>query len=156
MLVPKPTSPSFLLRLLGLARENPDQVRWLAAVVGIFLLIYFLPAGTARFDNAVLEGIRLTHWYAQEHVILCLLPAFFIAGAIAVFVSQASVMKYLGARANKYSPIGVASVSGHDAGRLFLHRAAALSRASTRWAPDWVRPRPSSTPARPSTSWRSC
>ncbi len=56
----------FARRLLSLAQENPDQVRWIGAVVGIFLLIYFLPAGTARFDNAVLEGIRLTHWYAQR------------------------------------------------------------------------------------------
>lgn len=80
-----PASSSFSGRLIDLARENPDQIRWLGAVVGIFLLIYFLPAGTARFDNAVLEGIRLTHWYAQEHVILCLLPAFLIAGAMAAY-----------------------------------------------------------------------
>ena len=54
----------------------------------------------------------LTQWYAREHVILCLVPAFFIAGAISVFVSQASVMKYLGAGANKFLAYGVASVSG--------------------------------------------
>lgn len=81
----QPAAP-FARRLLWLARENPDQVRWIGAVVGIFLLIYFLPAGTARFDNAVLEGIRLTHWYAREHVILCLLPAFVIAGAMACVI----------------------------------------------------------------------
>jgi uncharacterized membrane protein YraQ (UPF0718 family) len=51
-------------------------------------------------------------WYAQEHVLLCLIPAFFIAGAIGVFVSQASVMKYLGPKANKWLAYGVASVSG--------------------------------------------
>jgi hypothetical protein len=51
-------------------------------------------------------------WYAQEHVLLCLIPAFFIAGAIAVFVSQDSVMKYLGANANKVLAYGVASISG--------------------------------------------
>jgi hypothetical protein len=45
-------------------------------------------------------------------VLLCLVPAFFIAGAIAVFVSQASVMKYLGAGAKKVRAYGVASVSG--------------------------------------------
>jgi len=60
----------------------------------------------------VIEALALTKWYAQEHVILCLVPAFFIAGAIAVFVSQASVMKYLGAKANKVLSYGVASVSG--------------------------------------------
>ena len=60
----------------------------------------------------MIEALALTQWYAQQHVILCLVPAFFIAGAIAVFVSQASVMKYLGAKANKVLSYGVASVSG--------------------------------------------
>ncbi|MFO7647904.1 permease [Halomonas campaniensis] len=108
----KPAPSSFSGRLIGLARENPEQVRWLGAVVGIFLLIYFLPAGTARFDNAVLEGIRLTHWYAQEHVILCLLPAFVIAGAMAAYLSQGAVMRYLGPNAPKPVAFGMASISG--------------------------------------------
>ncbi len=60
----------------------------------------------------LLEAFHLAKWYAREHVILCLVPAFFIAGAIAVFVSQASVMKYLGANAPKALAYGVASVSG--------------------------------------------
>ncbi len=77
-----------------------------------FLLAFYLPAGSARFDTAVLESLHLVRWYAREHVLLCLVPAFFIAGAISVFVSQASVMKYLGARANKFLAYGVASVSG--------------------------------------------
>jgi uncharacterized membrane protein YraQ (UPF0718 family) len=59
-----------------------------------------------------MEALHLVKWYAQEHVLLCLIPAFFIAGAIAVFVSQASVLKYLGAKANKILAYGVASVSG--------------------------------------------
>jgi len=71
-----------------------------------------LPLGNGRFDNAVFEALYLTQWYAQEHVILCLIPAFFIAGAISVFISQQSVMKYLGAKANKVLAYGVASVSG--------------------------------------------
>lgn len=84
----------------------------LAAIVVVFLCAYHLPVGRERFDNAVLEALALVKWYAREHVILCLVPAFFIAGAIAVFVSQASVMKYLGAGANKVLAYGVASVSG--------------------------------------------
>lgn len=108
----KPATFAFTGRLLNVAKENPDQVRWLVAVVGIFLLIYFLPAGTARFDNAVLEGIRLTHWYAQEHVILCLLPAFVIAGAMAAYLSEGAVMRYLGPDAPKPVAFGMASVSG--------------------------------------------
>jgi uncharacterized protein len=86
--------------------------RWLALMVGGFLVLFYLPVGTPRFDGAVLEAFHLVRWYAREHVLLCLVPAFFIAGAIAVFVSQASVMKYLGARAHKGLAYGVASVSG--------------------------------------------
>jgi uncharacterized membrane protein YraQ (UPF0718 family) len=84
----------------------------LSAITAVFLVAFYLPVGSLRFDNAVLEGLHLIKWYAQEHVILCLLPAFLIAGAIAVFVSRASVMKYLGAGANKVLAYGVASVSG--------------------------------------------
>ena len=83
-----------------------------AVVVGIFLVCFYLPVGTVRFDNAVLEALFLVKWYAREHVLLCLVPAFFIAGAIAVFVSQASVMRYLGPQAKKVMAYGVASVSG--------------------------------------------
>ncbi len=84
----------------------------LAVIVGIFLACFYLPVGTVRFNNAVLEAFHLVKWYAREHVMLCLIPAFFIAGAISVFVSQASVMKYLGAKANKILAYAVASVSG--------------------------------------------
>ena len=84
----------------------------LAWIVSGFLLCYYLPVGMSRFDNAVMEALHLVKWYAEEHVLLCLVPAFFIAGAIAVFVSQASVLKYLGAKANKVLAYGVASVSG--------------------------------------------
>jgi len=84
----------------------------LVVIAGVFLAFFYLPVGTERFDNAVMEALHLANWYAQEHVLLCLIPAFFIAGAIAVFVSQGSVMKYLGAKANKILAYGVASVSG--------------------------------------------
>ena len=84
----------------------------LTAIIAIFIGCYFLPIGTARFDNAVMEALHLVKWYAQEQVLLCLIPAFFIAGAISVFVSQASIMKYLGAQANKVLAYAVASVSG--------------------------------------------
>jgi uncharacterized membrane protein YraQ (UPF0718 family) len=84
----------------------------LLIIAGVFLVSFYLPVGSARFDNAVLESFALVKWYAREHVLLCLIPAFFIAGAISVFVSKESVMKYLGARANKVLAYGVASVSG--------------------------------------------
>jgi hypothetical protein len=50
--------------------------------------------------------------YAREHVLTCLIPALFIAGAIAVFVSQAAVIKYFGAGARKILSYSVASISG--------------------------------------------
>ncbi|GAB1372845.1 hypothetical protein MASR1M45_29080 [Candidatus Kapaibacterium sp.] len=84
----------------------------LATLGGIFLAFFYLPVGEMRFDNAVFEALYLAKWYAQEHVVFCLIPAFFIAGAITVFLSQQSVMKYLGAKANKVIAYGVASVSG--------------------------------------------
>lgn len=78
----------------------------------IFLVFFWLPVGWDRFTWGIMEALHLTKWYAREHVLLCLAPAFFIAGAIGVFVSQASVMKYLGAKANKVLAYGVAAVSG--------------------------------------------
>jgi uncharacterized membrane protein YraQ (UPF0718 family) len=88
----------------------------LLLIVGGFLLSFYLPVEdlqkSARLSNAFWEALHLVRWYAREHVLLCLVPAFFIAGAIAVFVSKASVMKYLGAGANKVVAYGVASVSG--------------------------------------------
>jgi len=88
-----------------------DRYKFLIVLTG-FLICYFLPIENARFANAVNEALALTKWYAREHVLLCLIPAFFIAGAIVVFVSQASVMKYFGAKANKFVSYTVASVSG--------------------------------------------
>ncbi len=82
---------------------------WLA---GILLVLYFLPVGTPRFDGAVGESLELARWYAREHVILCLIPAFFIAGAIGAFVSQNSVIRYLGGKAKPWVAYSVASVSG--------------------------------------------
>jgi len=84
----------------------------LSVIVGVFIIFFWLPVGNSRFNGAVIESLALAKWYAQEHVILCLVPAFFIAGAIACFVSQAAVMKYLGAGAKKVLAYGVASVSG--------------------------------------------
>jgi uncharacterized membrane protein YraQ (UPF0718 family) len=84
----------------------------LAIMTAIFLAAFYLPVGMPRFNTALLEAVYLVKWYAREHVVLCLLPAFFIAGAIAVFIKKESVMKYLGARAPKPLAYGVASVSG--------------------------------------------
>jgi len=84
----------------------------LLGLFAAFFGLYFLPVGHARFDGAVLEALHLAKWYAREHVLLCLLPAFFIAGAIGVFVRQNAVMKYFGPKAPKWLSYSVASVSG--------------------------------------------
>ncbi|PKN43286.1 MAG: hypothetical protein CVU60_02715 [Deltaproteobacteria bacterium HGW-Deltaproteobacteria-18] len=89
-----------------------EEWKTLAIIVTVFLACFYLPVGLPRFDNAILEAFHLVKWYAREHVLLCLIPAFFIAGAISVFVSQGAVMKYLGAKANKVLAYGVAAVSG--------------------------------------------
>jgi len=88
----------------------------LVAIVAVFVALYYLPVdwlqASERVENAFWEALHLAKWYAREHVLLCLVPAFFIAGAVVVFVSQAAVMKYLGPKANKVLAYGVASVSG--------------------------------------------
>lgn len=84
----------------------------LLIVLGIFVAAYFIPFGDERVRKAILESFYMIQDYAQKHVLLCLVPAFFIAGAITVFISQASVMKYLGPLANKFLAYSVASVSG--------------------------------------------
>lgn len=88
------------------------ELKYLFWIVFFFLLAYFMPLESARFMEAVTAMLDLTRWYAREHVILCLIPAFFIAGVIAVFISQGSVIKYFGARAKKWVAYSVASVSG--------------------------------------------
>jgi hypothetical protein len=98
--------------------DQPSLIDWktiwkpMSAIVVAFLVFFWLPLDSGRFQQAVISSLALTKWYAQEHVLLCLVPAFFIAGAIACFVSQAAVMKYLGAGAHKVLAYGVSSVSG--------------------------------------------
>jgi len=90
-------------------KEQYKSFLWIA---GFSLFVYFMPLDNSNFNAAIYDALELTKWYAQEHVLLCLVPAFFIAGTIAVFVSQASVVKYFGAKAKKWVAYLVASVSG--------------------------------------------
>ena len=78
-----------------------EQYKSFLWILGFFLFAYFMPIESETFENAIYESLVLAKWYAQEHVLLCLVPAFFIAGVIAVFVSQNAVIKYLGAKAKK-------------------------------------------------------
>ncbi len=91
---------------------NHKELKKLMGMIAIFLLAYFLPVYNLRFIQAINEALALLRWYAREHVLLCLVPAFFIAGVISVFISQAAVIKYLGAKAKKWLAYLVASVSG--------------------------------------------
>jgi hypothetical protein len=84
----------------------------LALLVAAFGLAFFLPIESPRMQGALLEGFWLLKDYARQHVLLCLVPAFFIAGAIGQFVSQGAVLRYLGAKAPRPVAYGVASVSG--------------------------------------------
>jgi uncharacterized membrane protein YraQ (UPF0718 family) len=89
-------------------------------ILGVFLLFFFLPqlfpglvqAKASGLAGAGIEALLMAHDYAREHVLLCLIPAFFIAGAIGNFISAGSVMRYLGAAAKRVTAYAVASVSG--------------------------------------------
>lgn len=84
----------------------------LLLIIGVFLGAYYIPWDSKLIGQAGLEAFMMLQDYARQHVLTCLIPAFFIAGAISVFVSQAAVLKYFGASANKILSYSVASVSG--------------------------------------------
>ena len=88
------------------------EFKILLGLLAAFLGLYFLPMENLRFQGSILEALHLAKWYAREHVLLCLVPAFFIAGAIGVFIRQNAVMKYFGPKASKWLSYSVASVSG--------------------------------------------
>ncbi|PLX07302.1 MAG: hypothetical protein C0594_06400 [Marinilabiliales bacterium] len=92
--------------------EWKNEIRILAWILVIFTAAYFLPLGNESFEVSLFASLDLLKWYAQEHVVLCLLPAFFIAGVISIFVSQGAVLKYFGANAKKWVSYTIASVSG--------------------------------------------
>ena len=92
--------------------ELKKELKILLWITVIFVFAFFMPIESARFNTAIAATLDLVKWYAREHVILCLLPAFFIAGVISVFVSQGSVIKYFGANAKKWLAYTVAAGSG--------------------------------------------
>ena len=92
--------------------EVKKELKILGWIIVVFVFAFFLPVESVRFNTAIDATLDLVKWYAREHVVLCLLPAFFIAGVISVFVSQGSVLKYFGANAKKWLAYTVAAVSG--------------------------------------------
>lgn len=89
-----------------------STARTLLLLAAVLLAAWFIPAGSPRFEGAVLEAFYMLNEYARLHVLLCLVPALFIAGAIGVFLNKDSVLRYLGPGANRLKAYGVASVSG--------------------------------------------
>jgi uncharacterized protein len=81
-------------------------------IVTTFLAAYYIPFSRINIQKALIESFLMLQEYAREHVLFCLVPAFFIAGAISVFVNQAAVMKYFGAQAKKVVSYSIASISG--------------------------------------------
>jgi len=81
-------------------------------ILVVFLLAYFLPFGQLPLGGPIMEALLMLQEYSRQHVLLCLVPAFFIAGGISVFVNQQAVIKYFGAKANKVLAYSVASISG--------------------------------------------
>jgi len=117
------------------------ELKVLAAFVGIFVAAYALPLENPKIAAAIQEAFRLLQWYARNHTLACVVPAMFIAGAVVTFLSQASVMRYLGARAVSWRFARAASFR--------------CSRESTNWARALVRRRRFFIPVLLSTFSRS-
>ncbi|OGC42249.1 permease [candidate division WOR-3 bacterium RBG_13_43_14] len=88
-----------------------DRTRILIFIV-VFVILYFVPLTGIRLQGALLEAFFMVQEYAREHVLFCLIPAFFIAGAIINFISKEAIIRYFGPKANRILAYGVASVSG--------------------------------------------
>lgn len=59
----------------GIKKKELKYLVWVVFIFGG--VIFFMPIGNERFMTAIYAALDLSKWYAQEHVILCLLPAFF-------------------------------------------------------------------------------
>ncbi|MGB9977334.1 permease [Thermovenabulum sp.] len=89
-----------------------EELKKLLIIAGVFLFAYYMPLESVRFKGAFIESLYMLQDYARLHVLTCLIPALFIAGAISNFISQQAVMKYFGSGAKKWVSYAVASVSG--------------------------------------------
>ena len=90
-------------------RKDGYMLFWIVLVFGI---LYFVPSNSDWFRNSILSAFDLLHDYAQKHVLTCLVPALFIAGAISVFVKKDAILKYLGSKSKKIVSYSIASISG--------------------------------------------
>jgi uncharacterized membrane protein YraQ (UPF0718 family) len=88
------------------------ELKILVAMIIVFAVAYFLPLQNPKVNEGIAEAFRLVQWYARNHTLACVVPALFIAGAIITFLSQVSVMRYLGPKANPALAYAVATVAG--------------------------------------------
>jgi len=95
-----------------MAQKQLSPNKLLLVVLAVFLGAYFIPFDSSIIMQAINEAFMMLGEYARQHVLLCLVPAMFIAGAITVFLNQQAVIRYLGPKAPKVVAYGVASVSG--------------------------------------------
>ena len=91
---------------------NKKQLSIFAALAAIFLFAYLVNFANPRIQNAIMEAFYMLQWYVRYHTLACVVPAMFIAGAIATFFSKEAVLRHLGPKANKIEAYGVASTSG--------------------------------------------
>jgi hypothetical protein len=96
----------------GKTYMNKRELSILATLVGIFFFAYFVPFTSSNIQNAIMEGFYMLQWYVRYHTLACVVPAMFIAGAIATFFSKEAVLRHLGPKANKVEAYAVASTSG--------------------------------------------
>ncbi len=90
-----------------------SREKWIfTGLVGVFLVAYYLPIGSPKVQDAFIDAFRMLQWYAMFHTLACVVPAMFIAGAIATFLSKDAILKHLGPKANPVEAYGVASISG--------------------------------------------
>ena len=90
---------------------SKDRICFLG-ITAVFLIAFFLPIGNPEVQEAITDAFRMLQWYARYHTLACVVPAMFIAGAIATFLSKEAILRHLGPKANKVEAYGVASVSG--------------------------------------------
>jgi uncharacterized membrane protein YraQ (UPF0718 family) len=102
-------NPAVMVKRIEASSRELKFFGWMA---GVFLLAYYLPLSNPKVTAAIQEAFKLLQWYTRNHTLACVVPALFIAGAVITFLSQASVMRYLGPKSNKPLAYGVASVSG--------------------------------------------
>ena len=129
---------------------NKKQLSILAALVGVFLFAYFMNFASPKIQNAIMEAFYMLQWYVRYHTLACVVPAMFIAGAIATFFSKEAVLRHLGLKPTR-SKRTVWHPLPAPYWRFVRAACCRCSPVFIEWEPDWVRPRPFSIQDRRST-----